>query len=203
MRPERGLVPRAALEAPDGWLVVRRLARRVPSPGRGEDARPRGIDGAQVPPELEDDLEDPERDDEEHELVELEGPDDEHIKAPAHAQQTRREINADENQRKPVRAPPARDGTHDANQAQSPPIYRRARAATRTRGRRTSAACASRRRAAPTGATTTTSWTSRAMARPRGASSRLSVFQWPHCCFYYKYESLIVRLSSIDHESPA
>ena len=68
MRPERGLVARAALEAPDGSFVVRRLARRVPSPGRGEDPRPRGIDGREVAPELEDDLEDPERDDEEHEL---------------------------------------------------------------------------------------------------------------------------------------
>ena len=74
MRPERGLVARAALEAPDGSLVVRRLARRVPSPGRGEDPRARGVDGTQVAPELEDDLEDPERDDEEHELVELDGP---------------------------------------------------------------------------------------------------------------------------------
>ena len=118
MRPERGLVARAALEAPDGSLVVRRLARRVPSPGRGEDPRARGVDGTQVPPELEDDLEDPERDDEEHELVELEGPDDEDVEAPAHAQQARREVNADEHQRQPVRAPPARDRPHNTNQAQ-------------------------------------------------------------------------------------
>ena len=36
MRPERGLVAGPAFEAPDGSFVVRRLARRVPSPGRGE-----------------------------------------------------------------------------------------------------------------------------------------------------------------------
>ena len=93
MRPERGLVAGAALEAPDGSFVVRRLARRVAPPGRCEDACARGIDGREVAPELEDDLEDPERDDEEHELVELEGPDDEHIKAPAHAQQTWTMVN--------------------------------------------------------------------------------------------------------------
>ena len=118
MRPERGLVARAALEAPDGSLVVRRLARRVAPPRTREDPRPCGIDRREVAPELEDDLEDPERDDEEHELVELEGPDDEHIKAPAHAQQARREVNTDEHQREPVRAPPARNRPHDTNQAQ-------------------------------------------------------------------------------------
>ena len=82
MRPERGLVARAALEAPDGSFVVRRLARRVAPPRTREDARPRGIHRREVPPELEDDLEDPERDDEEHELVELEGPDDEGLGRP-------------------------------------------------------------------------------------------------------------------------
>ena len=112
MRPERGLVAGAALEAADGSFVVRRLARRVAPPRTREDPRPRRVDGREVAPELEDDLEDPERDDEEHELVELEGPDDEDVEAPAHAQQTRREINADEHQRKPVRAPPARNRTH-------------------------------------------------------------------------------------------
>ena len=60
-------------------------------PRTRKDSRARGIHRREVAPELEDDLEDPERDDEEHELVELEGPDDEHIKAPAHAQQTRRD----------------------------------------------------------------------------------------------------------------
>ena len=79
MRPERGLVAGAALEAADGSFVVRRLARRVAPPRTREDPRPRGVDGREVAPELEDDLEDPERDDEEHELVELEGPDDEDV----------------------------------------------------------------------------------------------------------------------------
>ena len=56
MRPERGLVARAALEAPDGSLVVRRLARRVAPPRTREDVRPRRVDRREVPPELEDNL---------------------------------------------------------------------------------------------------------------------------------------------------
>ena len=80
MRPERGLVAGAALEAPDLLL----LTCRVAPPRTREDSRPRGVDRREVAPELEDDLEDPERDDEEHELVELEGPDDEDVEAPAH-----------------------------------------------------------------------------------------------------------------------
>ena len=52
MRPERGLVARAALEAPDLLL----LTCRVAPPRTREDARPRRVDGREVAPELEDDL---------------------------------------------------------------------------------------------------------------------------------------------------